>query len=160
MGSPLRSSPTTTPSLESRNSSASLTVCLATSGPSLLFTAINSLGQKCIKLLLNYIQAVISGADLIPTKNGTSYPLCLSIEGIFIGNCSRNEGTKVQRGDKPINNLAHDMQYHTWRMKILQLSQINLVSVSTEATKKESKLTPNNHWHLLKLLCWSGSALL
>lgn len=51
VGSPLRSSPTTTPSLESRNSSASLTVCLATAGPSLLFIAINSLGQKCIKLL-------------------------------------------------------------------------------------------------------------
>lgn len=46
VGSPLRSSPTTTPSVERRNSSASLTVCFATAGPPRLFIAINNLEQK------------------------------------------------------------------------------------------------------------------
>lgn len=47
-GSPLRSSPTTTPSLESRKSSASFTVSMATSGPCLRSTATRNLCKHTV----------------------------------------------------------------------------------------------------------------
>lgn len=80
--------------MERRNSSASLTVCLATAGPPLLFIAINNLGDKrtCpVKYKLECKETNKSQTN----KNGTSLPSWLTTENIYTETI--HEGTKVQR---------------------------------------------------------------